>query len=147
MNGEERAMEVTFEQVRRALSPDELNYRMIADELGADALPMLERIVGGTDTTLAAKATYLAGVIGGAGSVAAVEKAASSREPTIRIAAAAVAARLPTELRDRLLVRLMKDEDSGVRKVAARSSTMPEPVTKQAKVVTSQLKRPRTPRA
>jgi hypothetical protein len=115
-------MPVDMEQVKAALYPEEPDYAQSAQELGADALPHLEKIIGGSDTSLAAKATYLAGLIGGEQSVAAVAKAARSAQPVVRIAAATAAAHLPAEHSDAMLLQLVDDADHGVRKLAMRSA-------------------------
>jgi hypothetical protein len=53
-------MAVDMEQVRAALNPDEPDYSKASKQLGADALPHLEKIIGGSEISLAAKAAYLA---------------------------------------------------------------------------------------
>jgi hypothetical protein len=115
-------MAVDLEQVKAALNPEEPDYPKSAKQLGADALPHLEVIIGGSDTSLAAKAAYLAGLIGGALSAPAVAKAARSSQAVVRIAAAAAAAHLPAEHSDAVLLQLVDDADRGVQKVALRSA-------------------------
>src|SRR5436190_2244081 len=115
-------MPTDMEQVKAALNPEEPNYPKAAKDLGADALPHLEKLIGGHDTSLAAKATYLAGLIGGDQSAAAVAKAARSAQPIVRIAAAAAAAHLPAEHSDAVLLQLVDDADIGVQKLAMRSA-------------------------
>jgi hypothetical protein len=115
-------MPVDMKEVRAALEPEELDYPEAARQLGAEALPHLEKIIGGTDVSLAAKATYLAGLIGGEQSVAAVAKAARSSEVPVRIAAAAAATHLPAEHSENVLLQLVDDADVGVQKIAVRSA-------------------------
>ena len=115
-------MAVDIEQVKAALDPEEPDYAKAAKQLGADALPHLEKIIGGSDTSLAAKAAYLAGLIGGERSAPAVAKAARSGQAAVRIAAAAAAAHLPAEHSDAVLLQLVDDADRGVQKVALRSA-------------------------
>lgn len=115
-------MPVDMEKVKAALNPEEPDYPKAAQELGADALPHLEKLVGGSETLLAAKAAYLAGLIGGADAAAAVAKAARSSHPTVRIAAAAAATNLPAAQSDTVLLQLVDDADPGVQKVAVRSA-------------------------
>ena len=114
-------MAVTMDQVKAALYPEEPDYPKAARQLGAEALPHLDEIVGGSDTLLAAKAAYLAGLIGGDASAPVVAKAARSGQVTVRIAAAAAAAHLPAEHSDAVLLQLVDDADRGVQKVALRS--------------------------
>lgn len=115
-------MAIDMQQVKAALYPEEPDYPKAAKQLGADALPHLEAIIGGSEPLLAAKAVYLAGLIGGEKSVPAVLKAARSSDPMLRIAAAGAAKNLPTEHTDALLLRLVDDADLGVQKVAMRSA-------------------------
>lgn len=115
-------MAVTRDQVKAALDPEEPDYAKAAKQLGAEALPHLEEMIGGSDTSLAAKAAYLAGLIGGERSAPAVAKAARSGQATVRIAAAAAAAHLPAEHSDAVLLQLVDDADRGVQKVALRSA-------------------------
>src|SRR5262245_9031454 len=115
-------MPTTMEQVKAALNPEEPDYPKAAQSFGADALPHLEMLIGGSDTSLAAKAAYLAGLIGGEQSVHAVSKAARSAQPVVRIAAAAAAAHLPAQHSDAVLLHLVDDADIGVQKLAMRSA-------------------------
>jgi HEAT repeat protein len=114
-------MAASMEQVKATLSPDEPNYPKAAKQLGPAALSHLEKIIGGSDVSLAAKAAYLAGLIGGEKSVKAVAMAARSSDAAVRIAAAAAASRLPPEHSNRVLLQLVDDADRGVQKVALRS--------------------------
>lgn len=112
-------MPVSMEDVRRVLDPDEPDY-LVAAELGADALPHLEELIAGDDVMLASKATYAASLMdGGAGAVA---TAAASKDPILRVAAAAGAKNLPVEQIQQMLRRLSDDDDDGVRKVARTSA-------------------------
>lgn len=114
-------MPVTMQQVRAALDPDEPDYRRAAG-LGPDALPYLERLVRGKDVLLASKATYLASLIDDPRSPAVIEAAAKSRDPALRVAAAAGARNLPARSGSVILLTLLDDSDVGVRKVALRST-------------------------
>jgi hypothetical protein len=115
-------MAVDMEQVRAALDPEEPDYPKAAKQLGAEALPHLETIIGGSDTSLAAKAAYLSGLIGGERSQQAVAKAARSSQAAVRIAAAAAAKHLATDDREAVLLQLVDDADRGVQKVAVQSA-------------------------
>jgi hypothetical protein len=134
-------MAVDMEQVRAELEPEEPDYPKAAKQLGAEALPHLEKIIGGTDISLAAKATYLAGLIGGEQSVAAVAKAARSSEVPVRIAAAAAATHLPAQHSETVLQQLVDDADRGVQKVAVRSapSTMSDSLRSRMSAVRKSL--------
>lgn len=115
-------MAVDMDQVRAALEPEEPDYPGSAKKLGADALPHLEKIITGDHPSLAAKAAYLAGLIGTDQCLPAMQKAARSGQVTVRIAAAAAARHLPAEYNDAILLQLVDDSDPGVQKVALRSA-------------------------
>jgi HEAT repeat protein len=109
-----------MEQVRKALDPEEPDYAR-ATKLGPDALPHLEKLIGGRDPGLAAKAASLAGMIGGERAAAALEKAAGHRDARVRVAAAHSAQHLPAPAASGVLAALVADSDVGVQKVALRS--------------------------
>ncbi|MDR7161734.1 hypothetical protein [Arthrobacter sp. BE255] len=114
-------MSVSMQEVRRLLDPEEPNYDASA-ALGPEALPHLAQLIRGDDVMLASKATYAASLIqGGAG---AVESAAESGNPIIRVAAAAAARNLPTQESQQVLARLSDDQDAGIRKVARKSANI-----------------------
>ena len=114
-------MAVTMEQVRAALEPEEPDYPR-AKTLGVDALPHLERMITGDHPSLAAKAAYLAGLIGTDKCMPAMGKAAASGQAVVRIAAAAAARHLPDQYREALVLQLVDDGDAGVQKVAMMSA-------------------------
>lgn len=116
-------MAVTMQQVRAALSPDELDYTAAA-AVGPEALPYLESLVRERDV-LAAKAIYLASLIRDERSVALVREAASSREPTHRVASAAGTRNLSSTDAVPILEDLLTDHDPGVRKTALKSVAPP----------------------
>jgi len=128
---EEGEMTVTSEQVKAALDREDYDK---AAELGVDALPHLLRFVEGGDPSLAPKATYLAGRIGGPQGAAILELAAASDEAVIRVAAAGGASHLPGEDIDAVLQTLVDDDDPSVRKVALRSVRADASVDLTAKV-------------
>ena len=114
-------MPVTLEQVRAALAPEELDYNKTARELGEEALPHLERLIATAQPLLASKAAYMAGAIGSAGSVKAIERASRSADARVRIAAAHAVQNLPAESASDVLLSLVDDADVGVQKTALRS--------------------------
>lgn len=115
-------MPVTMDEVRGALLPEEIDYPGAARKLGAEALPHLEKIITGDHAGLAAKAAYLAGLIGTDECMPAMQKAARSAQPAVRIAAAAAARNLTAEHNESMLMQLVDDIDPGVQKVALRSA-------------------------
>lgn len=112
-------MPVSMADVRKVLDPDEPDYAAAA-ELGEEAVPHLEQLVRSDDVMLASKATYAASLI--QGGAEAVDTAAGSEDPVVRVAAAAAARNLPPERAQQVLRRLSDDEDAGIRKVARASA-------------------------
>ena len=113
-------MAVSEAEVRKYLDPEEPNYPKAAAALGAEALPVLERLVSEGDPLLASKAAYLASLIPDPGASRVLDAAARSPEATVRVAAAAGAQRRP-ELAA-VVDHLSTDPDQGVRKVAGRTA-------------------------
>ena len=71
---------------------------------------------------MAAKATYLAGLIAGANSLPAILEATRGK-PAVRAAAAAALRHVEQHPKSaEALKRLLRDEDSGVRRLAAKSA-------------------------
>jgi HEAT repeat protein len=114
-------MPVTMEQVRAVLDPDEPNYHQ-ARRLGAEALPHLRELVAAGEPMLASKATYLASLIDAEGSADIINQAAQSPDAVLRVAAAGAARNLPPQEGSDILIRLVADDDVGVRKVALTSA-------------------------
>ena len=117
---QEYPRQVTRDQVRRALDPDEPNYADAA-RLGPAALSHLEELIAGADVGLASKAVYLASLIRDRRSSAVVRKGAMSRRAEVRVAAAAGARNLPRNDAIDVLTGLLRDGDAGVREVALKS--------------------------
>ena len=115
-------MAVDMEQVRAALEPEEPDYPRAAKSLGRRRAPVSRKDYYRRPDGLAAKAAYLAGVIGTDKCLPAMGKAAASGQAVVRIAAAAAARHLPDEYRDSLVLQLVDDGDAGVQKVALNSA-------------------------
>ena len=113
-------MPVTMQQVLGYLNADEPDYPRAA-QLGPDALPHLETLVAGTDSMLASKSAYLAGLIGDARAVRALARAAQSPDAAVRTAAAAATAHMPAATVAPVLASLLADSDGEVRRVALGS--------------------------
>src|SRR3989442_14832371 len=114
-------MPVTMDQVVAYLRPDEPDYKRAAVQLGADALVHLSSLVQGSDPMLASKAAYLSGLVGGSGSESVLVEAARSRDPIIRIAAAGAVAHVSPNLATPVLLLLLADSNSDVRRIAIQS--------------------------
>lgn len=114
-------MALSVDDVRVFLDPDEPDYERVRD-LGPDALSALAQLVQGTDAMLASKAAYAAGVIGTPAAVTVLEHAARSPVPAVRVAAAAAVGELTPHLGAPVLLALLGDGDSGVRRQALGSA-------------------------
>jgi len=117
-------MPVTIQDVLARIDLDEIDYPAAAAELGPEALPLLEGLAEGGDTTLAAKAVYLASVISDPGSARIVERAVQHPDARVRVAAAAGLRNLPEHDAEPHIDGLLQDSDLGVRKVALQSATV-----------------------
>jgi hypothetical protein len=126
-------MQVTMANVRAVLNPEEPDYNK-ASKLGEGALTFLTKLVQGSDLLLAAKATSLAGRIGGKGAIPILTIAAKHADASLRVAAAGAAKDLLPELAILVLPTLLTDRDSGVRKVAVRSAASKVVTPKGAKL-------------
>jgi hypothetical protein len=111
-------MAVTMKEVRDLLDSDEPCYDDAA-LLGKKALPHLDTLVRDPDPMMAAKAAFLAGMIGSSRAAEIVMVAARANDPTVRVAAAAAACQLDAGPGAAILDALVNDPDPGVRKVAA----------------------------
>ena len=118
-------MPVTVQDVVRQLNRDEPNYAQAA-QLGREALPHLRELIEGDDLGLAAKATYLAGVMNADESTRLLEIAARHPDPVVRVAAAASAKNL-TRITASLAVTFLDDADPGVRKRGLRTLEVNQP--------------------
>jgi HEAT repeat protein len=114
-------MAVQLDDVLKALQSDEVDYEQ-ARLLGPAAIPFLRQLVSGRDEMMAAKATYLAGLIGTAAGGEVVNQAAGRPQLTIRVAAAAAARELEADLAAPILLHLLADADRGVRNRALQSA-------------------------
>jgi HEAT repeat protein len=106
--------------VRAYLDPEEVDYEA-ASTMGPDAIPFLMELVQGDDPGLAAKATYLASLLGSERSIPVLQAAAQSKEAVVRVAAAAGVRNLPEAEAEKLADVIVEDADAGVRKVLVRS--------------------------
>jgi HEAT repeat protein len=116
---------VTLQDVVRQLNRDEPDY-VRAAQLGPEALPHLRQLIEGDDLGLAAKATYLAGIMNADESTRLLEIAARHPDPVVRVAAAASARNL-TRITASLAVTFLDDADPGVRKWGLRTVEVNQP--------------------
>jgi HEAT repeat protein len=113
-------MDVTMKHVLDALNPYEPDYDK-AVKLGRGALLHIETIIKTSGPLLASKATYLASLIQDERSVEILKMAAQSKDPQIRVVAAAGASNLRLPTVDNVLDLLKNDQDPSVRKRASKS--------------------------
>src|SRR5829696_3092577 len=113
---------LTRASVVAALAPDEPDYSGVAAAFGETALPHLAELVRAVDPMLAAKATSLAGTIGGEAAAEVVLEAARHDEVGVRAAAAYAARGLPARAASPVLLVLMDDDHPSVVKQAAAAA-------------------------
>ncbi len=109
------------EELIAFLRQDELDYPGAAKKFGEDVLPALELIIEGQDENMAAKATYLAGYIGGENSAGVLKKAAEIGSSTVRLAAAFGAKQVKGKRAEEILKLSLADHDPGVLKLGLKS--------------------------
>lgn len=130
-------------KTRANVTQDELIALLHAEDysaaclLGKKSIVHLRTIVEQRDSNLAAKATYLAGLLNADESVGIIDAAAKSRKPALRAAAAAAAAHLSPNRAEPILLRLLKSKDIGIRKTAIKSagSSTTEKVRRQLELL------------
>jgi HEAT repeat protein len=115
-------MPVTMQDVLALIDLDEIDYPAAAEQLGPEALPLLEELAEGGDAMLAAKAVYLASLISDPASARILERAAQHPDARVRVAAAAGLRNLPEQDVEPQIDGLLEDGDVGVRKVALQSA-------------------------
>ena len=125
-------MAVVLDDVLAYLDSEEPDYERAA-QLGPEALPYLIQIINNDDPMRASKAVYLAARIDDGLSQQALTDALRNSNPIVRVAVAGAARNFSGESRD-LLLRLLDDNDSGVRKVALRSIDELRPTGMHSKV-------------
>lgn len=111
-----------LQELRSRLSSIEGDPQMYSD-LGPDEVPLLIELLGDDEAWMAARAIYALSRIDSPEAKAVVEQAASSDRAEVRIAVAVTANLLPVDISDRVLSRLLKDTEVGVRKYAIDSVT------------------------
>jgi len=101
---------------------DGLDYEGLARELGPSAVDALGDVVRESRPRIAAGAVDVAGMIEGGAGLSVVAQGAASDHRVVRVAAGAIASRLPEQPATRLVMRLLADGDVGVRGHAVRSA-------------------------
>jgi len=101
---------------------DGIDYERLARKLGPSAVDALGDVVRESRPRIAAGAVDLAGMIEGGAGLSVVAQGAASDHRVVRVAAGAIASRLPEQPATRLVMRLLADGDVGVRGHAVRSA-------------------------
>jgi hypothetical protein len=111
------------DDIRRELSKDDgIHYAGLARRLGPSAVEALVELLNDGGSRIAAGAVCLGALLKGGAGLPAVEKGSTHEDPVVRVAAAAVADRLPREAATPIVRRLLDDRDVGVRVHAVRSA-------------------------
>lgn len=127
------AVTVDLNQVRQWLDSDEPNYKQLA-KLGIQLLPHLSTLVQGTIVSRAAKAASLAGLIDSDRAVEVLSAAAKHPSPIVRLAAAGALREMKRPAAAAVLMALLTDKDSGVRKLAIKSASIRPNAALMAKI-------------
>lgn len=115
-------MAMNMQEIRSRLSSIEGDAQMYVD-LGPGEIPALVELLDDEEGWMASRAVYALARIGTPEALAAVEEAGDSRRDEVRVAVAVSAGVLPSETADRVLTKLLTDQEVGVRKFAIESVT------------------------
>lgn len=126
-------MTMTREDLRIALSREELDYPALAAALSAAEIPLVREFAMGDDAMLATKAVYLASLIDADAAVDIVDVAARSPTEVVRIAAASALVNLPETRRSEIALGLLDDPSLDIKKLTLIAVERPTPAL-QAKI-------------
>ncbi len=115
-------MTMSMQEVRSQLSSIEGDAQMYVD-LGPDEVPLLVELLDDDEAWMASRAVYALARIATRDAITAVESASDSGRDEVRVAVAVSADVLPPQAADRVLTKLLKDWEVGVRKFAIGSVT------------------------
>ena len=114
-------MAVTLEQVRQLLEAEEPDAKFVA-RLGPQIVPHLKTLITGADSELAVKAAYVATLINDDSAVELLKEAARSPSPLVRVAVASGLRNVTRPGGTAVMMALLDDRDTGVRKLAIKAS-------------------------
>jgi HEAT repeats len=114
-------MPVTLDTIRDALGAPEPEYSRLAGEFGGDALPLLKQLSLSGDARIANRAIHLVSMIPSDMAESILQEAARFPNERIRVAVSAAAATLEPQQAARVLLTLLQDTNTVVRRIAARS--------------------------
>ena len=115
-------MAMSMQELRSRLSSIEGDAQMYVG-LGHDEVPLLVELLNDEEGWMASRAVYALARIATPEALAAVEEAGDSRRHEVRVAVAVSANVLPSDAADRVLTKLLRDREVGVRKFAVESVT------------------------
>ena len=105
------------EELRAKLSAIEPTEAIYAELTSAD-VPDLERLLADPEDWIAARAIFALSRVGNDAAVGVLARAVTDPRVQVRVAVAAAVAQRPITLPDNALVKLLQDQDVGVRKFA-----------------------------
>jgi hypothetical protein len=122
-------MAIDREQVLQLLDSEEPDYRAAALAASGDSWDTLEAMVKDADASIAARAASLVATLAqnpalASQAVPAIDKAAGHADASVRAVAAFAASRAGKPAND-IVTTLLKDDDSGVRRLAFRGQAPP----------------------
>jgi HEAT repeat protein len=88
------------------------------DGIGHGDVPALEQIISDPEEWMASRAVFALSRVGGPAAVNALAHAAADQRSPVRVAVAAAVSQRALVLPDAALMKLLKDQDAGVRKFA-----------------------------
>ena len=115
-------MAMTLTELRDKLSaiePDEATFSGISSE----EIPLLEQLLDDDEAWMAARSVFALSRLNNNDAFSVLTKASTSNRDEVRVAVAAAALKLPTDVASRLLTVLLDDSDIGVKKFAIQSVT------------------------
>jgi HEAT repeat protein len=113
-------MSLTFKQLKTQLSDIEPTERTYSG-IGVSEISLLNQLLGVSEDWLAARAIYALARLPENEVMPVLTRAVTDRRPEVRIALASISAKLEPEHANDILLKLLSDNDVGVRKFAVRS--------------------------
>lgn len=126
-------MTMTREDLRIALSREELDYPALAAQLSPADLPLVREFAMSDNAMLATKAVYLASLVDADAAGDIVDVASRSPTEVVRIAAASALVNLPETRRADIALGLLDDPSVDIKKLTLIAVERPTPAL-QAKI-------------
>jgi HEAT repeat protein len=102
-----------------AIEPDESTF----SDISSEEIPLLEQLLDDDEAWMAARSVFALSRLNNNDAFSVLTRASTSNRDEVRVAVAAAAVKLPTEVASRLLNVLLDDSDLGVKKFAIQSIT------------------------